>query len=168
MKLRGTESKLNIGAKLQTFCYWMTTKSFLNSSCLTAIPHPQTWTFKKHGRQTKTKNKLAGFYGPIAPQVWMPAERRAQFRVPNAPRSRFPNALHSEFMNTPNVEFFNVPVCSAPMSYLAGSKWGRPLCYGHAAQNRSTLMGSSAGQRHTDRQTNSAENKGPSGLLSSQ
>jgi len=37
-------------------------------------------------------------------------------------------------------------------------------------QNRSTLKGRSAGQRHThtDRQTNSAENKGPSGLLSGQ
>jgi len=31
-------------------------------------------------------------------------------------------------------------------------------------QNRLTLKGRSAGQRHTDRQTNSAENDGPSGL----
>jgi len=31
-------------------------------------------------------------------------------------------------------------------------------------QNRSTLKGRSAGQRHTDRQTNLAENNGPSGL----
>jgi len=31
-------------------------------------------------------------------------------------------------------------------------------------QNRSTLKGRSAGQRHTHRQTNSAENNGPSGL----
>jgi len=30
------------------------------------------------------------------------------------------------------------------------------------------LKGRSAGQRHTDRQTNSAENKGPSGLQSGQ
>ena len=35
-------------------------------------------------------------------------------------------------------------------------------------QNRSTLKGRSAGQRHTDRQTNSAENNGPSGLQSGQ
>ena len=39
-------------------------------------------------------------------------------------------------------------------------------------QNRSTLKCRSAGQRHadkhTDRQTNSAENKGPSGLQSGQ
>jgi len=35
-------------------------------------------------------------------------------------------------------------------------------------QNRSTLKGRSAGQRQTDRQTNSAENKGPSGLQSGQ
>jgi len=35
-------------------------------------------------------------------------------------------------------------------------------------QNRSMLKGRSASQRHTDRQTNSAENKGPSGLQSGQ
>ena len=35
-------------------------------------------------------------------------------------------------------------------------------------QNRSMLKGRSAGQRQTDRQTNSAENKGPSGLQSGQ
>jgi len=80
--------------------------------------------------------KLVGFYGPIVPPG------------PNAPNSEcppnvvpnsefqtcrdpeFPNELHSEFMNKPNVEFLNIPVCSTPMSYLAGSKWGRPLCYG--------------------------------------
>jgi len=184
----------------------------------------------------------------------------------------FPNTLHFNFMNMPNVEFLNVPLCSAPMSYLVSSKWGRQLCYGHAAvhwclqrergcrvricimviaadfkmyllhyfcsnlvdffyntqetqmqknygpefwslnsvifweflkfskrrhavplrpiwtimvaaklehsrvlvtefhQNRSTFKGRSAGQRHThtDRQTNSAENNGPSGLQSGQ
>jgi len=63
----------------------------------------------------------------------MPAERRAQFRFPNVPVPEFPNALNSEFTNTPNVEFLNVPACSAPMSYIAGSKWGRPLCFRHAA-----------------------------------
>ena len=35
-------------------------------------------------------------------------------------------------------------------------------------QNWLTLKGRSAGQRHTDTQTNSAENKGPSGLQSGQ
>jgi len=35
-------------------------------------------------------------------------------------------------------------------------------------QNWSTMKGRSAGQGHTDRQTNSAENKGPSGLQSGQ
>ena len=35
-------------------------------------------------------------------------------------------------------------------------------------QNPLSLKGKSAGQRHTDRQTNSAENKGPSGLQSGQ
>jgi len=35
-------------------------------------------------------------------------------------------------------------------------------------QNRSMLKGRSAGQRQTDRQTNSAKNKGPSGLQSGQ
>ena len=33
------------------------------------------------------------------PQFGMPAERRAQFRVPTCPNPEFPNALHSEFMN---------------------------------------------------------------------
>jgi len=35
-------------------------------------------------------------------------------------------------------------------------------------QNRLALKGRSAGQRHTDRQTNSAENNGPSGLQAGQ
>jgi len=35
-------------------------------------------------------------------------------------------------------------------------------------QNRSTLKGRSAGQRHTNRQTDSVENKGPSSLQSGQ
>ena len=35
-------------------------------------------------------------------------------------------------------------------------------------QNRLTLKGRSAGQRHTHTQTNSTENKGPSGLQSGQ
>jgi len=35
-------------------------------------------------------------------------------------------------------------------------------------QNQSTLKGRSASQIHTDRQTNSAENNGPSGLQSGQ
>ena len=35
-------------------------------------------------------------------------------------------------------------------------------------QNRLTLKGRSTGQRHTDSQTNSAENNGPSGLESGQ
>jgi len=35
-------------------------------------------------------------------------------------------------------------------------------------QNRFTLKGRSAGQRHTDRQTNTGKNKGPSGLQSGQ
>ena len=52
-------------------------------------------------------------------QVRMPAERRAQFRVPDVPRSQMSKPIHSEFMNTPNVEFLNVPLCSAPMSYRA-------------------------------------------------
>ena len=55
-----------------------------------------------------------------------PRSECPQFRT--CPDPEFPNALHSEFMNTPNVEFLNVPLCSVPMSYLAGSKWGRPLC----------------------------------------
>jgi len=55
----------------------------------------------------------------------------SEFRT--CPDPEFPNVLHSEFMNTPNVDFLNVSLCSMPISYLAGSKWGHPLCYGHAA-----------------------------------
>jgi len=67
------------------------------------------------------------------PQFGMPAERHPQFRVPNMPRSRISEHAPFRIYEHAHVEFLNVPVCSAPMSYLAGSKWGRPLCYGHAA-----------------------------------
>jgi len=71
--------------------------------------------------------------GPNAPssECWPNVVPNSEFRTCADPE--FPNVLHSEFMNTPNVEFLNVPVCSMPMSYLASSKWVRPLCYGHAA-----------------------------------
>jgi len=84
-------------------------------------------------------DKPVGFYGPtMPPGPNAPSLECPRNVVPNSefrtcPDPEFPNALHSKFMNTPNVEFLNVPLCSAPMSYLAGSKWGRPLCYGHAA-----------------------------------
>ena len=65
------------------------------------------------------------------PPVWN--ARRMSCPIPSSERAQIPNALHSGFMNTPNVEFLNIPLCSAPMSYLAGSKWGRLLCYWHAA-----------------------------------
>ena len=77
------------------------------------------------------------FYGPIAPpgpnapSLECPPNVVPNSEFPTCPDLEFTNALHSEFMNTPNVEFLNVPVCSAPMSYLAGSKWSQPLCYGH-------------------------------------
>jgi len=85
------------------------------------------------------RNKPVGFYGPIVPLgPNAPSSECLPNIVPNSdfrtcPDPEFPNALHSEFMNTPNVEFLNVPLCSAPMSYLAGSKWGRLLCYEHVA-----------------------------------
>ena len=91
-------------------------------------------------RQTDTHtDKPVGFYGPIAPPgPNAPSSKCPPNVAPNSefrtrPAPEFPNTLHSEFMNTPNVEFLNVPLCSTPMSYLANSKWGRPLCYGHAA-----------------------------------
>jgi len=89
-------------------------------------------------RQTNKPDKPVGFYGPIAPPgPNAPSSECPPNVVPNSEfrtcgDPKFPNALHSEFMNTPNFDFLNVPFCSAPMSYLAGSKWGRPLCYGHA------------------------------------
>jgi len=79
-------------------------------------------------------DKPVGFYGPIAPpgpnapSLECPPNvvLNCEFRM--CPDPEFPNVLHSEFMNTPNVQFLNVRLCSAPISYLAGSKWGRPLC----------------------------------------
>ena len=85
-------------------------------------------------------NKPVGFYGliaspgPSAPSSECPPNvvPNCEFRTcPDDPK--FPNALHSKFMKTPNIEFLNVPLCSAPMSYLTSSKWGRPLYYGHVA-----------------------------------
>jgi len=73
------------------------------------------------------------FMARLRPQVRMPAEHRAKFEFRTCPDPEFLKALHSEFMNTPNVKFLNVPLCSVPMSYLAGNKCGRSLCYGHAA-----------------------------------
>jgi len=87
----------------------------------------------------KHQYKPIGFYGPIAPTGQIaPSSECLQNVVPNSefrtcPDPEFPSALHSKFINTPNVEFLNVPLCSVPMSYLAGSKWGRPMCYRHAA-----------------------------------
>ena len=90
---------------------------------------------------SKKNDKPVDFYGPIAsPGQNAPSSECPPNVVPNSefrpcPDTEFPNVLHSEFMNTPNVEFLNVPLSSVPMSYsyLASSKWGRPLCYGHAA-----------------------------------
>jgi len=101
--------------------------------------HQNPSTLKVRSAGQRHTHKAIGFYGPIAPPG--PNAPSSEFSVnvvPNAefrtcPDPEFPNALHSENMNTPNVEFLNVPVCSAPMSYFAGSKWSRPLCYGHAA-----------------------------------
>jgi len=92
-------------------------------------------------RDTQTDretDKPVGFYGPIvppgpnAPSLECPPNVMPNSKFRMCPDPEFPNALHSEFMNTPNVEFLNVPLCSTPMSYLASSKWGHPLCYGHA------------------------------------
>ena len=101
--------------------------------------HQNRSTLKGRSAGQRHTVKPVGFYGPIAPPCPnAPSSECPPNVVPNSefrtcPDPEFPNALHSEFMNTPNVEFLNVPVCSVPMSYLAGSKWGRPLCYGHAA-----------------------------------
>jgi len=87
----------------------------------------------------QTDRQASWFLRPdCAPRSECPSSECPPNVVPNSefrtcPDPEFPNALHSEFMNTPNVDFLNVPLCSAPMSYLAGSKWGRPLRYGHAA-----------------------------------
>ena len=72
-------------------------------------------------------DKPVGFYGPIAPPgPNAPSSECPPNVVPNSefrtcPDPEFPNELHSEFMNTPNVEFLNIPLCSAAISYLAGS-----------------------------------------------
>jgi len=82
-----------------------------------------------HAAADRYTDKPVGFYGPIAlPGLNAASTECPPKVVPNSdfrtcPDPEFPNVLYSEFMNTPNVEFLNVPLCTAPMSYLAGSKW---------------------------------------------
>jgi len=92
------------------------------------------------GRRDRQINRQAGLFlrpdcspGPNAASSECPTNVLPNSEFRTCPDPEFPNALRSEFMNTPNIEFLNVPLCTAPMSYLGGSKWGRPLCYGHAA-----------------------------------
>jgi len=56
------------------------------------------------------------------PQFGMPAERRAQFRVPNVPISQISErALFRIYEHAQCREFSNIPFCSVPMSYLAAN-----------------------------------------------
>jgi len=78
------------------------------------------------------------------PQFGMSAERRAQLRVPNVPRSRISERAPFRIYEHAHVEFLSVRLCSAPISYLAGSKWGRPLCTTIGACSEHALLAAGA------------------------
>jgi len=117
------------------------------------------------------------------PQFGMPAERHAQFQVPNMPRSRISERAPVQIYEHTQCRVFERT--SLQHTYVIPCrKWGRMLCYGHDAargnapplrpiwtimvkakldhsrvlvtkfhQNRSTLKGRSETHRQTDRQT---------------
>ena len=117
--------------------HWHLLGAPFTQACTIGLPSS---TLCNHCTNNKEVIQQAGWFlrpdcapGPNAPSSECPPNvvPNCEFRTCRDPK--FLNAIHSEFMNTPNVEFLNVPLCSAPMSYLASSKWGRPLCYGHNA-----------------------------------
>ena len=99
---------------------------------LSPTPVPQEYTLA-HGT-----SRLV-FTARLHPQVRIPPvrdARRTSCPIPSSERAQIPNFQTCSIPNLwthPMLSFFNVSLCSAPMSYLAGSKLGRPLCYGHAA-----------------------------------
>ena len=75
------------------------------------------------------------------PQFGMPAERRAQLRVPNVPRSRISERAPFRIYEHAQCRVFERTSLQAPISYLAGSKWGRPLCYDWCLQRARAAYG---------------------------
>jgi len=73
------------------------------------------------------------FMARLRPQVWMPAERRAQFRVPNVPRSRISKRAPFRIFEHAQCGVFERTCLQRTYVVHCRSKWGRPLCYGHAA-----------------------------------
>ena len=89
-------------------------------------------------RQTDTQtDKPVGFTARLRPQVrmpqfGMPAERRAQLRVPNMPRSRISKRSPFRIYEHTQCWVFERTCLQRPY-VIPWRKWGRPLCYGHAA-----------------------------------
>jgi len=84
---------LDTGAQLQTFPYPTVSKLFLYSNAFRTKSGAQSLTLKSV--TDKQTNRQAGWFlrpdcalRSECPQFGMPAERRAEFRVPNVPRSR--------------------------------------------------------------------------------
>jgi len=103
------------------------------------------------------KDKPVGFYGPIAPPG------------PNAPSSECPpNTCHVISCQRRRA----VPLRPIWTIMVAAKLYQSRALVTKCGQNRLTLKGRSAGQRHIDRQTdsqtNSADNNGLSGLQSGQ
>jgi len=68
----------------------------------------------------------------LRPQFGMPAERRAQFQVPNIPRSRI--SEHAPFRINEHAQCRVFERTSLQRAYVIPCrKWGHPRCYGHAA-----------------------------------
>ena len=86
------------------------------------------------------KYKPVGFYGPVAPSG-PPAERRAQLRVPNVPRSRISERdLFRIYEHAQCLDFERTCLQCAHF-ILAGRKWGRPLCYDWCLQQARAACG---------------------------
>ena len=93
----------------------------------------------KSQRHTHRLTGRLVFTARLRPQIRMPPvrnARRTSCTIPSSERAQIPNFRTRSIPNLwtrPMSIFLNVPLCSAPMSYLASSKWGRPLCCRHAA-----------------------------------
>jgi len=63
----------------------------------------------------------------------MPDERRAQFRVLNVPRSQISECTPFRIYKHAKCRVFERTCLQHVYVVPCSSKWGRPLCYGHAA-----------------------------------
>ena len=91
----------------------------------------QRQTERQTDRQVGLFSRLDCAPSSECPQFGMPTERRAQLRVPNVPKSRISERAAFQIYEHAQCRVFERTSFAARLytSYLAGSKWGRPLCY---------------------------------------